>query len=302
MHATSPMSSASESVSQPVPQSPPKTATRTASKAVRRISRPPSAVRATPRPKSSVGDVATDRGIPAASGMTATDSLVRFLASESAEMPLSLLKRLQCPIRDEAAWTMLFGLYESVVRGWVRVRGVQAADAPDVVQDVFRNVTRSIESFTPNPGQNSFRGWLYRISQNEANRYFRRRTVRPRGIGGTDACDLFQAVADPAAPDHVGDSLFIEGPQPSEPFEPDLDNMDVRVVRNALKMIRDEFTAETWKAFWLSTIDERPAAEIGALLKMSDGAVRQAKYRVLKRLRLLFDGLEKFDLDDCDDE
>jgi RNA polymerase sigma-70 factor (ECF subfamily) len=61
--------------------------------------------------------------------------------------------------------------------------------------------------------------------------------------------------------------------------------------QRALDTIRAEFEDRTWAAFWQATVDGLTAAEIAADLGMSKEAVRQAKYRVLRRLRVELDGL-----------
>ncbi len=53
----------------------------------------------------------------------------------------------------------------------------------------------------------------------------------------------------------------------------------------AADQVRGEFTASTWKAFWGTAVDGRPAKEVGAELGLSPGAVYVAKSRVLARLR-----------------
>jgi RNA polymerase sigma-70 factor (ECF subfamily) len=52
-----------------------------------------------------------------------------------------------------------------------------------------------------------------------------------------------------------------------------------------MERVRHEFHKATWQAFWGTAVDGRPAAEVGAELKMSTGAVYVAKSRVLARLR-----------------
>jgi RNA polymerase sigma-70 factor (ECF subfamily) len=61
--------------------------------------------------------------------------------------------------------------------------------------------------------------------------------------------------------------------------------------RRAIELIRAEFEDRTWRAFWLTAVEGRMAAEVGVELGMAKGAVRQAKYRVLRRLREELDGL-----------
>ena len=57
------------------------------------------------------------------------------------------------------------------------------------------------------------------------------------------------------------------------------------MVRRALDVIRGDFQEQTWLAFLRTAVDGRAASEAAAELNMSQRAVRQAKYRVLQRLR-----------------
>lgn len=59
------------------------------------------------------------------------------------------------------------------------------------------------------------------------------------------------------------------------------------LLRRALRMLRPEFTDATWQAFWRTTVDNVPGPDVAADLGISAGAVRQAKYAVLQRLRTL---------------
>ena len=55
--------------------------------------------------------------------------------------------------------------------------------------------------------------------------------------------------------------------------------------RRALEMVRNEFEARTWRAFWRVTVEERPPAEFAAEMGVSPNAVREVTSRVLRRLR-----------------
>ena len=48
---------------------------------------------------------------------------------------------------------------------------------------------------------------------------------------------------------------------------------------------RAEFHDRTWRAFWLTAVEGRPANDVAAELAMTPVAVRVAKSRVLQRLR-----------------
>ena len=52
-----------------------------------------------------------------------------------------------------------------------------------------------------------------------------------------------------------------------------------------MEQVKDEFQPATWQAFWETAVEGKAAAEVGAGLKMTPGAVYVAKSRVLSRLR-----------------
>jgi RNA polymerase sigma-70 factor (ECF subfamily) len=57
------------------------------------------------------------------------------------------------------------------------------------------------------------------------------------------------------------------------------------VVHRALRLIREEIEDRTWQAFWLTSVEQQPTASVAQQLGMTPGSVRQAKYKVLRRLR-----------------
>ena len=54
--------------------------------------------------------------------------------------------------------------------------------------------------------------------------------------------------------------------------------------------IRGDFEEKTWSAFQLTVIEGRPTAEVAAELDLSPESVRQARSRVLRRLREEMEG------------
>ena len=57
------------------------------------------------------------------------------------------------------------------------------------------------------------------------------------------------------------------------------------LLQRTLVVIRSDFDDNTWQAFWRLTVEGHAAGDIAVELGISPGAVRQAKYRVLCRLR-----------------
>lgn len=165
-------------------------------------------------------------------------------------------------------------LYGPLVYGWARQCGLQDQDAADIVQEVFQSVARAIDGFDCDRPGSTFRGWLWTITRNAVRQHARNRARHPTAVGGTDAQqrmhDLPQATDDDPEPDPPGARTTL--------------------AHRALRLIRKEFEPPTWQAFWRVTIDGRAAAEVAAEIGLTPGAVRQAKYRVLCRLRELLEG------------
>jgi RNA polymerase sigma-70 factor (ECF subfamily) len=179
----------------------------------------------------------------------------------------SLLQRVR--LRDADAWRRFAALYTPLVYSWARRGGLQESDAADVVQDVFRSVFTKIGDFQKDGQRSHFRGWLWAITRNRVRLFFRERGPQPQAVGGSDAALLLAQIPDQWQRDE----------------EPSTDNDRQALVRRALALVKDDFSADTWQAFWRLTIDGHAAADIAVDLGQTASAVRQAKYRVLCRLR-----------------
>src|SRR5271155_2942058 len=78
----------------------------------------------------------------------------------------SLLIRIQDPA-DAEAWREVFELYAPGIYGVARKRGLQGADAADLMQDVLRSVAGAAGRLNYDPAKGTFRGWLYSVTRNK---------------------------------------------------------------------------------------------------------------------------------------
>ncbi|MER3416700.1 MAG: hypothetical protein C4297_10885 [Gemmataceae bacterium] len=86
----------------------------------------------------------------------------------------SLLVRLQAADRsDPVAWQRFYYLYSPLIHAWCRQRGLTQCDAEDVTQEVCQAVVRHIQHFRKDQGHGSFRGWLWRITENKIHDWHR---------------------------------------------------------------------------------------------------------------------------------
>jgi RNA polymerase sigma-70 factor (ECF subfamily) len=179
---------------------------------------------------------------------------------------LSLLQRASD--RESVAWSELVDLYAPLVAHWCRRRGVPSADLPDVVQDVFLAVSRRLSTFQTR-GEGSFRSWLWTITANKILDHGRRASRHVSAVGGSSALVAMKQVPD----------------SPLWDDEPSSEDVLQDLFRRGLAQVRDEFETNSWQAFWRTAIDGIPTATVGEELEMTPAAIRQARSRILRRLR-----------------
>ncbi len=179
-----------------------------------------------------------------------------------------LLDRLKAD--DPEAWDRLVILYAPMVYRWCRRWDLRDQDIADILQEVFQAVSTHIATFRREQAGDTFRGWLRTIAHNKVQDHFRRLGQEPAGVGGTDAQVRLM-------------SLPEAGPADDEDAHEE--TAERLLLNRGLDLIRGEFEDRTWKAFWETTVEGRDAKEVAVDLRMSPGAVRVAKSRVLRRLR-----------------
>lgn len=181
---------------------------------------------------------------------------------------LSLLVRIRDQ-RDTAAWDEFVSIYAPVVYGFARKRGLQDADAADLMQEVLRSVAGAVAKLDYDAGRGTFRGWLYTITRNKIFNFLvgRRRVVQ--GSGDSDAHQRLQEQADREI--DLADDWDRE--------------YETQVAAIAMERVQAEFQPSTWKAFIMTAVEGKSAKEASEALGLSPGAVYVAKSRVLARLR-----------------
>jgi RNA polymerase sigma-70 factor (ECF subfamily) len=169
---------------------------------------------------------------------------------------------------NRGAWQEFMQLYGPVVYGFARKRGLQDADAADLMQDVMRSVSSAIGRLDYDRSQGTFRGWLFTITRNKVFNFLSARRIRPQGSGDTTTNQLLNAQAD--------------GSDSEDEWELEYQR---RLTSLAMDRVKHEFQENTWRAFWLTAVDGVAAAEVARQVGISPGAVYVAKSRVLARLR-----------------
>ena len=188
--------------------------------------------------------------------------------SQSDETSPTLLWRVGQGSHDQEAWEVFVACYGPKIRGWCRQRGLQAADAEDVTQDVLLRLARALKTFTYDPSR-TFRGWLRSVTQHALSDFFADRRRRP-GLGSGDdrVFDLLGTVEARA-------DLLAQ-------LEKEFDR---EVVAHACATVRERVEPQTWEAFRLTASEGRPGEEVAARLGMNVMTVFKAKSRVLGFIR-----------------
>jgi RNA polymerase sigma-70 factor (ECF subfamily) len=196
-------------------------------------------------------------------------------ASQPSSISSTLLDQLR--VRRPEAWQRLVRLYGPVTYRWCRRSNLTAEDAADVVQEVLSAVLVNLPGFRRDRPEDSFSGWLATITRNKIREHYRRRHGRAEARGGSTA-----------------QQQMAEIPQPSELLEesikPDAQSAAC-LSQRALEMIRAEFEARTWEAFWRVSVDGQPPSHVASDLQISVAAVYKAKSRVLSRFRQILSEL-----------
>jgi RNA polymerase sigma-70 factor (ECF subfamily) len=186
--------------------------------------------------------------------------------SDFPETSHSLIERVH-DSANGAAWAEFLGIYQPVVYRMARRRGLQDADALDVVQQVFASIARSIDTWKGGEHRPPFRAWLTTVARNAITNALTRRP-RDRAAGSTSVIHQLNSVP---APEETTSEIIREARR--------------EMVHWAAQQIREEYTEQTWEIFWKTSIDGIAAAEVSESTGRSVGAIYVARHRVLVRLK-----------------
>jgi RNA polymerase sigma-70 factor (ECF subfamily) len=187
---------------------------------------------------------------------------------ESPATRASLLVRLRDG-DDTEAWQEFVHLYAPVIYGFARKRGLQDADAADLMQDVLRSVAGTVHRLDYDPARGTFRGWLFTVTRNKVFNFLDSRSRRVQGSGDSRVQQRLEQHAD-------GDGSS------SAQWEADYQRA---MAAQAMERVKGEFQKATWEAFIQTAVEGRAPAEVSARVGLSVGAVYVAKSRVIARLR-----------------
>ncbi len=179
---------------------------------------------------------------------------------------VSLLARLSAG-DDALAWREFCDRYGELILNFGLSRGLQRADADEVMQEVLLALTRNMPGFTYDPAKGRFRAYLKTVALRAIIRKFRQK-AKPGANDRSDAA-LESAQADPEIEQRWDDEW--------RQYH----------LRLAMRTIRAEFGETDLAAFDRYVGEGRDASATASELGLSVDQVYQAKSRILKRLREL---------------
>jgi RNA polymerase sigma-70 factor (ECF subfamily) len=168
-------------------------------------------------------------------------------------------------IRDSAnsqAWYEFVDLYGALIHDFCVRRGLQAADAAEVTQDVLLQVSQSITRFEYQPARGKFRSWLAALTRSKMIQWLRHHQ-RQREL-----LSSFESDEPAGQADGVWGDLW-----------------RARLTMAALRQVQQRMSVDTFAAFRSAWIEDQPV-EIIARQHDKDAAwVYVAKSRGLRLLR-----------------
>lgn len=188
--------------------------------------------------------------------------------SDSPPTRATLLFRLRNR-EDVAAWSEFVRDYGPMLYRFARSRGLQDADASDLVQEVLRSVGMAIGRLEYAKSKGGFRAWLFTIIRNKLSTYFdRRKRVVPVGNNSAEHEMLSQASDQNADLDRQWELEYQR-----------------QLTAVAIENIKPSVQPMTWLAFELTAMQGLSAEEAAEQTGLSKGAVYVARSRMTARLR-----------------
>lgn len=179
----------------------------------------------------------------------------------------SLLQALRGDQPRESAWRDFFERYAPAIYRVARLRGLDEADADDIVQQVMITLTEHLTEFRYDRDRGQFRHWVRKIVENRIVDLRRKR----------------QLPGDTGLDEHTDD-----GPGPDEVWEREWRMQDILY---CLDEVAKDLSLRRVEAFWLYVVEGVPAAEVAERLDMTIGHVYVTRTQVLNRIRARMDQL-----------
>ena len=181
----------------------------------------------------------------------------------------TLLLPLLSSAGAEDAWRVFFARYWPRIVDWARRSGVRSDDAEQIASQVLLKLScgRTLTSFDRERGR--FRPWLRKVVERVTLDFRQEMKKTPGCVGrGGESGESLDALLDAASLDGLADDLDVRLTH------------DLREAEAAIERVRARVKANTWEAYYRTSISGHSAIETADALGLSVAAVYMAKQRV----------------------
>ena len=161
---------------------------------------------------------------------------------------------------DEISWNDFYEKYSPIVKALAKFKGLDAAAADDVCQQVMLQFFKQSKTFKFDPDIARFRTYFGRIVQGRIIDYFRKKHETP--------VEELEAIPVDAETDHIF-----------------MDEWRKLVLQEAQAELKSRVSPETFQAYELFAVQGRPAEKVADYLDCSVNQVYQAKKRCFKMMK-----------------
>ena len=161
---------------------------------------------------------------------------------------------------DEISWDEFYLKYAPIVKALAKFKGLDANAADDVCQQVMLQFFKQSKTFKFDPNIAKFRTYFGRIVNSKICSYFRNSKENP-----TDDMEWIPV-------DEETETLF-------------MDEWRKTVLKEAEQELKQRVAPETFQAYELYAIQNRPVKKVAEYLDCSENQVYQAKKRCFAMMR-----------------
>ena len=173
----------------------------------------------------------------------------------------SLLLRIRNR-EDRAAWEAFDSIYRPMLSRFARARGLDDADAEDVVQQCMSAIHGHIDGFDYDPDKGRFKGWLRTLVNNRI-----RNLARDRREGRADTKTLENVPDAGDLPEDVFERLWMQ-----------------EHLWHCLRQVREDVEETTFRAYELYVIEQRPIDAVCRELNLTANHVYTIKWRLTEKV------------------
>jgi RNA polymerase sigma factor (sigma-70 family) len=205
-------------------------------------------------------------------GEPAVEPLGDRSGSDGGKTSATLLDRVR-DWRDDPAWVEFHDRYDPLLHRWCGRFSLDTDTSDELCQRIWVELMARMRTFRYDPSR-GFRRWLWRLFRSRAIDLLRnRRAVQQQSYEGI--ASSFPAWC---LPDH----------EPVESDQPEGHGAMLALVLEAERAqaaVRARIDDETWRAFWIVAIEDRPIREAADCLGKSYTAIYAGYKRVDRMLR-----------------